>query len=83
MVDQVGNNAGAQLKSVIERVERIMEEKKALQDDIKDIFAEAKSNGFDAKALRALIKLRAQDQAERQEFDAVLQTYASAVGFVW
>lgn len=83
MVDQIGGNAGAQLKSVIERVENLMEEKKALQDDIKDIFAEAKGNGFDVKALRALIKLRAQDTADRQEFDAVLQTYASAIGFSW
>jgi uncharacterized protein (UPF0335 family) len=83
MTDQIGNNSAAQLKSLIERVEKLDDEKKALAEDIRGVFAEAKGNGFDVKALRALIKLRSIDTGKRQEFDAVLQTYASAIGFEW
>lgn len=69
-----------QLRSIIERVERLTEEKQAIADDIKDVFAEAKGNGFDTKALRTVIKLRKQDANERAEQDAILELYLNALG---
>ena len=69
-----------QLKSFIERVERLEEEKAGLASDIKDIFAEAKGTGFDTKAIRKLIQIRKQDRAERQEQQAILEMYAQALG---
>jgi uncharacterized protein (UPF0335 family) len=71
-----------QLKAFIERVERLEEEKKALADDIRDVFAEAKGSGFDIKALRAIIKLRKQDVDERREHEAILETYMHALGML-
>ena len=71
-----------QLKSVIERVERLEEEKKALSDDIRDVYAEAKSNGFDVKALRQVVRLRKQDVDERKEQEAILETYLQALGML-
>jgi uncharacterized protein (UPF0335 family) len=70
----------AQLRSIIERVERLEEEKKALSADIKDIFSEAKAVGFDVKALRRIISLRKKDKNERLEEEAILQLYMSALG---
>lgn len=72
--------AGGQLKSIVERVERLEEEKKSIADDIRDVFAEAKANGFDVKALRQVIKIRKQDKNERQEQEAILDTYLNALG---
>jgi uncharacterized protein (UPF0335 family) len=72
----------AQLKSIVERIERLEEEKKALAGDIKDIYAEAKANGFDTKALRKVIQLRKQDQSTRREEEAVLATYMAALGML-
>jgi uncharacterized protein (UPF0335 family) len=69
-----------QLKAFVERVERLEEEKKALSDDLRDVYAEAKGNGFDVKALRTIVRLRKQDLAERQEQQAVLETYMHALG---
>jgi uncharacterized protein (UPF0335 family) len=69
-----------QIKALVERIERLEEEKKAIADDIRDVYAEAKGNGFDVKALRAVIRLRKQDKDERAEFDAVLDTYLVALG---
>jgi uncharacterized protein (UPF0335 family) len=74
------NVSAAQLRSFIERVERLDEEKKGMADDIKDVFGEAKSQGFDVKTMRAIIKLRALDKAKRQEAEALLDTYKSALG---
>jgi uncharacterized protein (UPF0335 family) len=74
------NVSAAQLRSFIERVERLEEEKKGMADDIKDVFGEAKSQGFDVKTMRAIIKLRALDKAKRQEAEALLDTYKSALG---
>lgn len=71
-----------QLKAVIERVERLEEEKKAISDDIRDVFAEAKVNGFDVKALRAIVRLRKLDANERQEQEAILETYMNALGML-
>ena len=71
-----------QLKAFVERVERLEEEKKALADDIRDVFAEAKGNGFDVKALRTVIKLRKQDVDTRKEAEAILETYLHALGML-
>jgi uncharacterized protein (UPF0335 family) len=68
------------LKSFIERIERLEEEKKAIASDIRDVFAEAKGTGFDVKALRSIIKLRKQDENERREHEAILATYMHALG---
>jgi uncharacterized protein (UPF0335 family) len=70
------------LKSFVERVERLEEEKKALSDDIRDVFSEAKANGFDVKALRSVIRLRKQDVDERAEQEAILETYLAALGML-
>ncbi|KWV50479.1 hypothetical protein AS156_14225 [Bradyrhizobium macuxiense] len=69
-----------QLKSIIERIERLEEEKKTISDDIRDVYAESKGNGFDVKALRAIIRLRKQDPNERQEQETILETYMQALG---
>ena len=71
-----------QLKAFVERVERLEEEKKAISDDIKDVYAEAKGNGFDVKALRAVVRLRKQDVNERKEQEAILETYLHALGML-
>jgi len=74
--------AKEQLKAFVERVERLEEEKKAISDDIREVYAEAKANGFDVKALRTIVRLRRQDTAERQEQEAILQTYLHALGML-
>ncbi len=71
-----------QLRQLIEQIERLEEEKKALASDIRDIFAEAKSTGFDVKALRQVLKLRKQDMHERQEQEALVETYMNALGML-
>ncbi|MGZ5987425.1 MAG: DUF2312 domain-containing protein [Rhizomicrobium sp.] len=69
-----------QLKAIVERIERLTEEKDSIGSDIRDVYAEAKGNGFDVKALRAVIRLRAQDANERAEHEAILETYMHALG---
>ena len=71
-----------QLKAVIERIERLEEEKKATSDDIRDVYAEAKGNGFDVKTLRVVVRLRKQDLDERKEQEAILHTYLHALGML-
>ena len=71
-----------QLKSIIERIERLEEEKKTISDDIRDVYAESKGNGFDVKALRTIIRLRKQDPNERQEQETILETYMQALGMI-
>lgn len=71
-----------QLKSIVERIERLEEEKKQFADDIRDVYAEAKGNGFDVKALRSVIRLRKQDANERQEHETILETYMQALGML-
>ena len=71
-----------QLKAFVERVERLEEEKKAIADDIRDVYAEAKGTGFDVKALRTIVRLRKQDVDERKEQDAILETYMHALGMI-
>ena len=72
--------AADQLKSFIERIERLEEEKAALAGDIKEIFQEAKGTGFDTKAIRKILSLRKKDHAERQEEEAILELYMQALG---
>ena len=72
--------AAGQLRAFIERIERLEEEKKTIADDIKEVYAEAKGTGFDTKAVRTIIRLRKQDQAERQEEEAILDLYMAALG---
>jgi uncharacterized protein (UPF0335 family) len=71
-----------QLKSVIERIERLEEEKKTISDDIKDVYGEAKGNGYDVKALRTIIRMRKQDANERAEQETILDTYLTALGML-
>jgi len=75
-----GHNANAQLKSIVERIERLEEEKAGIASDIRDIYAESKGNGYNVKALRRLVALRKQDANERQEFETILDTYMHALG---
>ena len=82
MQQDVQKSTHAQLKSVVERIEHLEEEKKALAGDIKDVYAEAKANGFDTKALRKVVSLRRQDQQARLEEEAVLATYMAALGML-
>ena len=77
-----GGVAAGELRQFIERVERLEEEKAALQDDIKDVMAELKGRGYDVKAVRAILKLRKQDPDERQEAEAILELYMTAHGMV-
>nr|WP_261926404.1 DUF2312 domain-containing protein [Methylorubrum sp. GM97] len=72
--------AADQLKSIIERIERLEEEKAGIAGDIKDVYAEAKANGFDVKVLRKIISLRKRDHDERQEEEAILELYLQALG---
>lgn len=71
-----------QLKSFIERIERLEEEKKTIADDIKDVYGEAKGTGFDTKILKKIISIRKQDKDERMEQEAILETYMIALGMV-
>jgi uncharacterized protein (UPF0335 family) len=69
-----------QLRAFVERVERLEEEKKTISDDIRDVYAEAKANGFDVKTLRVVVRMRKQDANERAEQQAILDTYLHALG---
>src|SRR5690242_17049263 len=71
-----------QLKAFVERVERLEEEKKAIADDIRDVYAEAKGSGFDVKALRAIVRMRKEDADERREHETILETYMHALGML-
>ncbi len=94
MTANIGHNSAAiqdepatkiakdQLKSIIERVERLEEEKKTISDDIKDVYAEAKGNGYDVKALRTIVRMRKQDAADRAEQETILETYMQALGML-
>jgi uncharacterized protein (UPF0335 family) len=74
--------AAGQLRAIIERIERLEEDKQAIADDIKDVYAEAKGTGFDTKAIRTIVRLRKKDQAEREEEETVLDLYKAALGMV-
>jgi uncharacterized protein (UPF0335 family) len=71
-----------QIKSIVERIERLEEEKKAIAEDIREVYGEAKANGFDTKVLRQVVALRKKDLAERQEQDAIRDLYLHALGMI-
>jgi len=77
-----GNVAAAELRQFVERLERLEEEKKAISDDMRDVLAELKGRGYDVKAVRQILKIRKQDQAERQEQEAILDVYLEALGML-
>jgi len=79
-MSNTGGVAAGQLKAFVERIERLEEEKKGIADDIRDVFAEAKGQGFDTKVLRQVIRLRKKDASERQEEEALLDLYMHALG---
>lgn len=81
-MEDVGGVAADQLRSIVERVERLEEEKQAIAEDIKEVYAEAKANGFDTKTLRKVISLRKVEANERQEQEAILDLYMQALGMV-
>ncbi len=74
--------AQGQLKSIVERIERLEEEKKTIVGDIKEVYAEAKGNGFDTKILRKVISIRKKDRNEREEEEAMLDVYLAALGML-
>lgn len=80
--EAVGNKNAAddRLRLLIERIERLEEEKKGIADDIRDVYSEAKSNGYDAKIMRQIVRLRKMTNDDRAEMEAVLETYKSALG---
>lgn len=71
-----------QIRTIIERIERLEEEKKTISDDVRDIYKEAGGNGFDVKALRTIVRMRKQDAGERQEQETILETYMHAMGMI-
>ncbi|WAP67202.1 DUF2312 domain-containing protein [Jiella pelagia] len=79
-MSDVNGIAQDQLKSFVDRIERLEEEKKTISDDIRDVYAEARGNGFDTKVLRRVIALRKQDANERQEQESILDLYLQALG---
>lgn len=82
-MNDIGHNSGdaaGQIKSFVERAERLHEERASLADDLKELWAEAKSAGFDARALKHIVSLRAKDADALREFDAVVDLYKSALG---
>ena len=75
-----GSIAADELRLLIERIERLEEEKKGIADDIRDVYSEAKANGYDPKIMRMVVRLRKMETHTRQEQDAILDTYRSALG---
>lgn len=86
----IGHNSGEtatsfakdQLRAIVERIERLEEEKKSICDDIKDVYLESKSNGFDVPALKAIVRARREDQEKRKEREALVEVYRDALGMV-
>jgi uncharacterized protein (UPF0335 family) len=79
-VDTMNPQTAQQLKTVVERIERLEEEKKVLSDDIKEVYAEAKGNGFDVKIIRKVVSIRRQETADRVEQEQLIDLYLTAVG---
>jgi uncharacterized protein (UPF0335 family) len=71
-----------QLKSIIERIERLEEERKTIGDDVRDVYAEAKGNGYDVKALRTIVRMRKQDANERAEHETIVELYQQSLGML-
>lgn len=81
-VDVLGGNAQAQLRAIVERIERLEEDKAGVMADLKEVYAEAKGNGFDTKTLRKAVRIMRQDKAKLQEEQALIDLYLSALGFI-
>ena len=81
-IDVLNTTAQTQLRTIVERIERLEEDKAGVMADLKEVFAEAKGNGFDTKTLRKVVRLRKQDRAKRMEEEAILDLYLSALGEV-
>jgi uncharacterized protein (UPF0335 family) len=79
-IDTLNTTAQGKLKSLIERIERLEEDKAAVANDLKEVYAEAKGEGFDVKIVRKVVRLRKQDTAKRQEEEALIDLYISAIG---
>jgi uncharacterized protein (UPF0335 family) len=79
---KAGGVAADQLRSIVERVEKLEEEKAGLAADIREVYAEAKGNGYEVKALRTIVKMRKQDAAEREEQETILETYMHQLGML-
>jgi uncharacterized protein (UPF0335 family) len=79
-VDVLNATAQGRLKTIIERIERLEEDKAVIANDLKEVFAEAKGEGFDTKILRKVVRLRKQDKAKRDEEEALIDLYLSAIG---
>jgi len=79
-LDTITTSAQGKLKSLIERIERLEEDKAAVSADLKEVYAEAKGEGFDVKIVRKVVRLRKQDAAHRQEEEALIDLYISAIG---
>ena len=79
-IDVLNSAAQSQLKTVVERIERLEEDKAAVMADLKEVYAEAKGNGFDSKIIRKVVRLRKQDKAKRMEEEALVDLYLSAIG---
>jgi uncharacterized protein (UPF0335 family) len=79
-MDDINPSTAGQLKSIIERIEHLEEEKRNIANDIKEVYAEAKGTGFDVKALRKIVSLRRQEPSERHEQEVILETYLRALG---
>lgn len=77
---QLQNTTQDQLRAFVERIERLEEDKAAIANDLKEVYAEAKGTGFDVKAIRAVVRMRKQDEEKRKEADAILATYMHALG---
>ena len=78
--DVLNQAAQGQLKSIVERIERLEEDKAGVMADLKEVYAEAKGNGYDVKILRKVVRIRKQDRAKRLEEEAILDLYLSAIG---
>jgi len=81
-IDVLGSTAQTQLKTILERIERLEEDKAAVMADLKEVYAEAKGNGFDVKIIRKVVRIRKMDRAKRQEEEALVDLYLSAIGEV-
>ena len=79
-IEVLNSTAQSQLKAIVERIERLEEDKATVANDLKEVFAEAKGTGFDTKTLRKVVRWRKQDRAKRQEEEALLDLYLSAIG---
>ena len=79
-IEVLSTTAQSQLKAIVERIERLEEDKAAIMGDLKEVYLEAKGNGYDVKTLRKVVRIRKQDRAKRMEEDAILDLYLAAIG---